>query len=107
MAEWWNVNKIVQVWEGHGANHKQGKLHPPAGVEIIDVYQGYGQINMADVRFDKDGHWEDLETDPHYPDYWVKMDDLSKDLYDPDPDPEPKPSNEEIGRVVRYLFHNE
>lgn len=102
MAEWWNVNKVVQVWEGHGTNHKQGRLYPPAGVSIIDVYQGYGQIN--DVRFEGDGHWEDLKTDPNYSQYWVDMNDLSKDPYE---SPEPSVSNEEIGRVIRYLFRGE
>ena len=107
MAEWWNVNKIVQVWEGHAETHKQGKLHPPAGVSIIDLYNGSGQIDMDDVRFAAGGHWEDLKTDPNYSQYWVDMDDLSKEEYDPDPEPDPELSNEEIGRVIRYLFRGE
>jgi hypothetical protein len=108
MSEWWNVNRIVQTWEGHGANHKMGRLHPAAGVEITDVYKGYGQINIDDVRFGPDGYWEDKNENPSYSEWWVDMDHLTKDPYepvpDPDPDPEPdEPSNEEIGRVIRYL----
>lgn len=120
MAKWYNVNKIVQVWEGHAEKHKMGRLHPPAGVNILNEYQGSGRFDPDEVRFEGDGHWEDREDDPSYKEFWVQMKDLSLEQYDPSPEPtpvpvpeplpvpEPVPSNpgdEILGRAVMVVFN--
>lgn len=120
MAEWWNVNKTVQVWAGHAENQKQGRLVPAAGVEILEQYKGSGRFDPDEVRFEGNGHWEEFKDNPSYPEYWVQMDLLSKTPFIPSPDPTPfpdpdpvpdpvpvpgdEPSDAEIGRVVRFLF---
>ena len=104
MSEWWNVNKIVQVWSGHaGSAQKKGKIYPPAGLEAIDEYQGSVEFIPADLLFDLDGHFDREDTedqDASYPDFFVRLDDVTKDQYDPsepdpgpgpDPDPDPDP----------------
>lgn len=106
MSEWWNVNKIVQVWNNHAESQKQGKLHPPAGVNIIEEYKGSGRFE--EIRFEGDGFWEKKGEDPNYLEYWVQMEDLSKEPYDPIPDPDPDPSeisDEEAGAALRTIVN--
>jgi hypothetical protein len=120
MGKWYNVNKVVQTWDGHAEQHKMGKLHPPAGVEIIDEYGKHGQINIDDVRFDEGGHWEGLEDNPSYSQWWVRMEDLSLEPFEPgpvpipvpEPDPLPvpepvpsEPSDAELGWALRTIFN--
>ena len=124
---WYNVNKIVQVWSGHaGSAQKKGRLYPPVGLEDIDKYKESIQFDPDKLRFDRDGKFDRMGTedqDASYPDFWVRREDLSFEMFNPDfgdegpvgPDPEEPPvvapppsvddpSDEEVGRVVKYLL---
>ncbi len=126
MAEWWNVNKRVRVYSGHAASaQKQGWINAPAGLLQVDEYKGSIQFWPEQLRFDGGGSWEpeDRLDTGGYPDFFVRLEDLSKEPYvDPlatippedNPMPEPDdvppppvfgdvPTDAEIGRVVRYL----
>ena len=124
---WYNVNKVVQVWSGHaGSAQKKGRLYPPVGLEDIDKYKESIQFDPDKLRFDRDGKFDRMGTedqDASYPDFWVRREDLSFEMFDPDagdpgpvgPDPEEppvvapppsvdEPSDADVGRVIKYLF---
>lgn len=125
MDKWFNVNKDIRVWAGHSEAQKQGWIYAPAAVYIIDEYKGSGQFKPEDMKFDLNGRIE-VKSDPGYSDYWVRLDELSLVPFDldveeeppvgpdeppvvappPSPDPSPvgEPSDEEVGRVVKYLL---
>ena len=122
MDKWFNVNKDIRVWGGHSDARKQGWIFAPAAVYAVEEYQGSVKFLPEDMMFDALGRIE-VKADPGYPEYWVRLEDLSLvpfdlDTPDPigpdDPAPEPdevwptpeftRPSDETIGRVVRYLL---
>lgn len=113
--KWYNVNVDAQIWSGHSDNHqKMGKLIAPAAIEAIDEYGGSFQFINVMIGVDEGGRDERDPLSSGYPQYWIRKEDTSVEPYDPNPDPEPepepepdKPSNEEIGRVFRYLFRGE
>ena len=113
MTEWWNVNKVVKVWSGHADSaQRKGDIYPPAGLEAIDEYQGSVEFIPEDLRFALDGRFDDIPNSS-YPGYWVRLEDLTKDPFDPNPDPDPDPepdpfegiTNEEAGAAVRTLVN--
>ncbi len=122
--KWFNVNQDSQIWSGHSDNHqKMGKLIAPAGILAIDFYKGsyqFKKVMIDDANGGKD------QRDPlteGYNQYWIREEDVSEVPYNPDPGPFPgpdpedplpvpepvpsnpgDPSNEEIGRVIRFLY---
>ena len=127
MDKWFNVNKDIRVWSGHSDNaQKKGKIFAPAGLFAIDEYKGSVEFKPEDLKFDGDGRFERDGTekkDAAYPGFWVRLDELSVvpfDLDDDEPvgpgdplpgDPSPvppqpvgEPSDEEVGRVVKFLL---
>ncbi len=119
--EWWNVNEDAQIWSGHADNHKQFVLEAPAGILAIDEYQGSFQFETAMV---KDGDvLKEIHPkgDPGYEQLWIRIDAVTKDLYeeepgpdddgnDPPPEDEPDPddepvndTDERIGNAIRIL----
>ena len=99
-AEWFNVNKAVQIWSGHADNHKQFVMQPPAAIEAIEEYKG-------SYRFEKALHISggmQVETtllpDAGYPQLWIREEDVTKEEYvEPggDMDPPPPPPEDEEG----------
>ena len=113
-ARWYNVNVDARVWAGHTENQKQGWLRAPAAVFAIREYGNAYQFLLENVRVDAGGSI-DLKVDDAYPQYWIQKSDVTLVPYEldvPAPDPEQEecewcvtaPSDEEIGRVVRFLL---
>ena len=118
MDKWFNVNKVIQVWSGHSDGHqKMGKLFPPAAIRAIDEYKG--SVQFEEYMLDADGRSDLVERGTSYPQWWARLDDLSLEPFtgeepgpvgpdEPAPSPEPspvgEPSDEEVGRVVKYLL---
>lgn len=117
--KWFNVNHDAQIWSGHSDDHqKMGKLIAPAGILAIDFYQGSYQFKKVMID-DKNGGEDRLDPlTEGYDQYWIREEDVSDELYNPDPGPFPNPdpvpspdpvpgsgpSDAEIGRVIRFLL---
>lgn len=120
--KWFNVNVKARIWSGHADSaQKQGWMYPPGAILAIDEYKGSYQFEEWKVV---DGGIDDFYAHAGYKQLWIRIEDTSSLPFegeepspepipgpdtDPLPVPEPipsnqgDPSNEEIGKVIRFL----
>ena len=75
---WFNVNKDIRVWGGHSDQRKQGWIYAPAAIYAIDEYSG--SYKFREMKFVDDGY-ADLDPNDNYPDFWVRIKDVSLEPY--------------------------
>ncbi len=109
--KWYNVNVKARIWSGHADSaHKQGWMYPAGAILAIDEYKGSYQFEEWKVKGDGIA---DFYAHAGYPQLWIRIADVSLEQFEEeeppvpdedDPLPQNVPSNEEIGRVIRFLF---
>ncbi len=107
---WYNVNTDARIWSGHADSaHKKEWLRAPAGIRAISEYQGSYQFK--EVMVDESlGGKDERKDDPGYPQYWIRIEDVSLEKYNPDPEddgddvpPSVVTGDAELGAAVRKI----
>ncbi len=117
MAEypkWYNVNADARVWAGHIEAQKKGWMYAQSAILAVEEYKGAVRF----VEWKADDKQPLFIENPDYPDYWMRLDELSLLPWSPVPvDPTPVPSepapipvvqpgeysNEALGAALRLI----
>lgn len=97
-----------RVWNDAAGEHKMGWVNPD---DVLSVKELYIKDDVEWARFEiVMGGKELVPFGAGYNEYWVPVSallpipEIPDALFELDDDPSDVPTNEEIGKVIRYLF---